>query len=92
MMIDVSQGSWMSPILDYLQNGNQLEDKLEARRLEARAARYCVYDDRLYKRWFSASLLRCIDGTNCQTVLEEIHEGHYGNHAGALSLAQKALW
>ncbi|XP_052206834.1 uncharacterized protein LOC127811168 [Diospyros lotus] len=67
------------------------EDKLEARRLRAQAARYCIYDDKLYRRGFSAPLLRCIDGTDCQTVLEEIHAGHYHNHAGALSLAQKAL-
>ncbi|XP_052172158.1 uncharacterized protein LOC127788082 [Diospyros lotus] len=67
------------------------EDKLEARRLRARVAWYCIYDDRLYKRGFSAPLLRCIDGTDCQTVLKEIHAGHCDNHARALSLAQKAL-
>lgn len=81
----------MNLILDYLQNGKLPEDKLEARRLRARATQYCVYDDKLYKRRFTTPLLRCIDGTDCQTVLEEIHAGHCGNHAGALSLVQKAL-
>ena len=81
----------MNPIIDYLQNRKLPEDKLEARWLRARSAHYCVYDDRLYKKGFSAPLLRCIDGTDYQIMLEEIHAGHCGNHAGALSLAQKAL-
>ncbi|XP_052193917.1 uncharacterized protein LOC127802245 [Diospyros lotus] len=91
LTIDVPQGSWMNPILDYLQNDKLPKDKLEARRLRARVAQYYIYDDRLYKRGFFASLLRCIDGTDCQTVLEEIHAGYCGNHATTLSLAQKGL-
>ncbi|XP_052177535.1 uncharacterized protein LOC127791591 [Diospyros lotus] len=91
MVVHASQGSWMSPILAYLREGKLPTDKLEARRLRARAARYCIYDEVLYKRGFTAPLLRCIEGSDCQTVLEEIHAGHCGNHAGALSLAQKAL-
>ncbi|XP_052172223.1 uncharacterized protein LOC127788152 [Diospyros lotus] len=92
LVIMVSQNSWMIPILGYLQDGKLPEDKLEAHRLRAQAARYCIYDDKLYKRGFSAPLMRCIDGTDCQTVLGEIHASHCGNHAVALSLAQKALW
>ena len=90
MVINVPQGSWMNPILDYLQNGKLSEDKLEARQLWAQAGHY-VYDDRLYKKGFTTPLLRCIDGADCQTVLEEIHASHYDNHARALSLAQNAL-
>ena len=81
----------MNPILDYLQNGGLSEDNLEAPRLQTRLAHYCLYDDKLYKRGFSAPLLRCIDRTDYQTVLEEIHAGHYGNHAKASSLTQKTL-
>jgi len=77
----------MNLILDYLQNGRLAEDKLQAHRLRARLAHYCLYDDKLYKKRFLALLLRYIDGTDCQTMLEEIHAGHCGNHAGALSLA-----
>ena len=35
--------------------------------------------------------MRYIDGIDCQTMLEEIHVGHCGNHARVLSLAQKVL-
>ena len=81
----------MNPILPYLQNRELPEDKLEARLLRARLARYYLYDDKLYKRGFSVPLLRCIDGVDYQVVLEEIHVGQCGNHAGALLLAQKAF-
>ena len=91
MAIVVAQDSWMNPLVEYLQDGKLPEGKLESRRLRTRAARYCIYDDKLYKRGFSAPLLRCIDGLDCQVVLNEIHAGHCGNHAGGLSLAQKAL-
>jgi len=91
MAISVRPDSWMSPILTYLQDGKLLGDKLEARRLRAREARYCIYDDALYKKGFSAPLLRCIDGPECETILRQIHESHCGNHAGGLSLTQKAL-
>ena len=91
MAITVQPNSWMSSLVNYLQEGKLLENKLEARRIRARAARYCIYDDRLYKKRFSTPLLRCIDDEDCEVVLNDIHAGHCGNHAGALSLAQKAL-
>ena len=77
----------MNLILDYLQNGKLPEDKLEARRLQAQSARCFLYDDRLYKKGFLAPLLWCIDGIDCQIMLEQIHVVHCGNHARALSLA-----
>ncbi|XP_052197235.1 uncharacterized protein LOC127804415 [Diospyros lotus] len=91
MVIGAPQDSWMSPILEYLWGGKLPIDKLEARRLRAQAICYCIHDEVLYKRGFTAPLLRCIEGPDCRIVLEEIHAGHCGNHAGALSLAQKAL-
>ena len=81
----------MRPIIDYLQEERLPSDKIEARRMRARTARYYLHDDMLYKRGFTALLLRCLDDPNCQVVLKEIHEGYYGNHARGLSLAQKAL-
>ncbi|XP_077232426.1 uncharacterized protein LOC143869752 [Tasmannia lanceolata] len=41
--------NWMDLIMRYLKDGILPEDKLEARRLTARAARYVVHGPRLYK-------------------------------------------
>ena len=73
LAIDAPQGSWMNPIVAYLKDGELLEDKLEACRLRACSAQYCLYDEKLYKKGFSIPLLRCIDGVDCQAMLEEIH-------------------
>ena len=91
LAIDVPQDLWMNPILNYLQNGGLPEDKLEARRLQVRLARYYFYNDKLYKKGFSVPLLRCINGIDCQVILKEIHAGQCGNHTGELSLVEKAL-
>ena len=59
----------MNPIVAYLKDGELPEDKLEARRLQARSTWSCLYDDKLYKRGFSVPLLRCMDDVDCQAVL-----------------------
>ena len=45
----------------------------------------------LYRRGYSLSYLRCANSEEVDYVLCEIHEGVCGNHAGARSLAGKAL-
>ena len=57
--------SWMRPIVDYLQDGVLPSDKLETQCMRARAARYCIQDNMLYKKGFTAPLLRCIKEPDC---------------------------
>ena len=45
----------------------------------------------LYRRGYSLPYLRCASSEEADYVLYEIHEGTYGNHIGARSLAGKAL-
>ena len=59
--------------------------------MQARATIYCIQDNMLYKKGFTAPLLRCIEEPEYRAVLMEIYAGYYGNHAGGVSLAQKAL-
>ncbi|XP_052203102.1 uncharacterized protein LOC127808572 [Diospyros lotus] len=91
LTVELRPDSWMKPIIDYLQGGQLPNDKLEARCLRARAVRYCICNDMLYKRGFSIPLLRCIDEPDFQAILNEIHAGHCSNHAWGVSLAQKAF-
>ncbi|XP_058099838.1 uncharacterized protein LOC131244211 [Magnolia sinica] len=53
--------SWMDPIYDYLISSKVPQDKLEARRLKIRAARYIIMDGILYKKGYSQPYLRCFD-------------------------------
>ena len=88
---DIDEESWTMPILAYLRNEVLPDDKYEARKLKIKAARFTLYNDRLYKRSFSGPLLRCLSPEEAKYVMTELHQGECGNHSGPRSLCNKAL-
>ena len=54
---DLVEESWMDPIIDYLKNSKEPEDKNQARKLLIKAAKYTLLDGGLYKNSFSGPLL-----------------------------------
>ncbi|GFZ00843.1 hypothetical protein Acr_14g0004780 [Actinidia rufa] len=83
--------TWLDEIIAYLREGILPRDKLQARCLQYRSARYCIFKGRLYKRSFSGPLLRCLRPEEAEYVLREIHKGICWNHSGARSLAKKTI-
>ena len=83
--------SWMDPIIIYLKNGELPKEKMEAHILPLKAARYLLYDDKLYKRGYSMPLLKCVLPKEAKNIMWEIHEGTCGNHSGGQSWVFKAL-
>ena len=81
----------MTPIVCYLKEGWLPKDKVETRKIQIKVARFVIIDDVLYRRGYSLPYLRCVSLEEVDYVLREIHEGICGNHAGARSLAGKAL-
>ena len=73
--------SWMHPIIVYLKIDEQPKDKTEARVLRLKAARYVLYNDKLYKRGYSMPLLKCVTLSEAKYITREIHESTCGNHA-----------
>ena len=86
-----STSSWITPIISYLQDGNLPQDTEEAKKIRKRATRFTILNDALYKRGFSMPYLKCVDEEEARYILEEIHEGIYGNHAGPRSLVNKVV-
>ena len=86
-----SIGSWMTPIISFLQDGHFSQDIEEARKVKKRVARFTILNDTLYKRGFSMPYLKCVDEEEAKYILEEIHEGVCGNHAGPRSLVSKII-
>ncbi|GFY87521.1 hypothetical protein Acr_05g0011600 [Actinidia rufa] len=78
--------TWMDEIIAYLQGGTLPTDKLQARSLQYRSARFCIFKGRLYKRSFSGPLLKCLRPEEAEYVLKEIHEGICVNYSGASHL------
>ena len=60
-------------------------------KLITRLARFALLRGTLYKRGFSAPLLKCIGKEDADYVLREVHEGICGNHIGARALSGKTL-
>ena len=87
----MSKLSWMNHIWDYLVEGTLPSDPKEASKLRARSARYTVHRGTLYKQGFSMPILKCVGKEDSNYILREVHEGIYGNHIGARTLAGKTL-
>ena len=86
-----STNSWMTPIISFLLDRHLPQDTDEARKIKKRAARFTILNDTLYKRGFSMPYLKCVDEDEAKYILEEIHEGVCGDHAGLRSLVSKVI-
>ena len=81
----------MTPIISFLQDGHLPQDIEEAKKVRKRATKFTILNNTLYKRGFSMPYLKCVDEEEAKYVLEEIHEGVYGNHVGPKSLVSKVI-
>ena len=81
----------MTPILSFLQDGHLPQDVKEARKIRNRVAKFTILNNTLYKRGFSMPYLKCIDEEEAKYILEKIHEGVCGDHAGPRSLISKVI-
>ena len=88
--IDVGS-SWMTPITQYLEEGTLPLNPVEARKLKVRSTRFTIIRGTLYKRGISLPYLGCLDKMEADYMMREVHEGIYGNHAGARSLVHKLV-
>lgn len=87
----LDESDWRQPILDYLNQGAVPDDKIKARKLRHRAAKYCEIGGTLYKKYFASPLLRCLFKSEVEKVLKDMHEGICGIHKGGKSLAFKII-
>ncbi|XP_057453231.1 uncharacterized protein LOC130745105 [Lotus japonicus] len=63
-------------------------DKRTLRRL---ATSFFLNGDVLYKKNLDLVLLRCVDATEAQRIIDEIHEGSFGTHMNGHTMAKKIL-
>ena len=81
----------MTPIISFLQDGYLPEEAEEAKKARKRVAKFTILNDTLYKRGFSMPYLKCVDEEEAKYILEEIHEGVCGDHAGHRSMVSKVV-
>ncbi|XP_022024666.1 uncharacterized protein LOC110925001 [Helianthus annuus] len=90
-VIEVGQPSWMTPIIQYLQEGILPESKAEARKIQNKALHYEMNGGILYRKSFLGPLLRCVDPQNANYLIREIHEGICGIHVGPRMVVVKIM-
>ena len=83
--------SWMDPIRKYVEEGELPEDKLAAKKLKYKAARYVLTNGILYRRGIMAGLQRCVHPTEVKELIEEIHEGSCGANVAGRTLLQRVM-
>ncbi|GAA0182370.1 hypothetical protein LIER_30365 [Lithospermum erythrorhizon] len=80
---------WKTDIAKFLLEGSLPADPNEARKLQIRSLRFCLYEGELYRKSFDGPLLLCVSQENVQKVLYEVHRGWCDSHIGRRSLATK---
>ena len=86
-----SEKNWTTPLIAYPRSGILPDEKEAARKLKVQVSRFVLIRDVLYKRGFSRPYLKCLSHDETDYVIREVHEGIYGNHSGARSLAHKLI-
>ena len=85
------ESCWINPMLKYLRSGELSSNCREAWKIRKQAARYVLYDDKLYKRSFSLPLLKYLYPSEVDYVLVEVHKKICRSHLRGRSLSYKIL-
>ncbi|XP_022683482.1 uncharacterized protein LOC111257706 [Setaria italica] len=83
--------NWRAPYLDYLVHDTLPADKTEARRIARRAKSFTIIDQELYKKSHTRILQRCIPIKQGKALIQDIHAGACGHHAGPRTLVGNAF-
>ncbi|XP_074318768.1 uncharacterized protein LOC141655595 [Silene latifolia] len=68
--------------IEWLKDGRLPEDSKETRSLRIKASRFVLIDNVLFRRSLAGPYLRCLNREEANTVLQDVHSGECGNHAG----------
>ncbi|GJS89967.1 putative nucleotidyltransferase, ribonuclease H [Tanacetum coccineum] len=83
--------NWMTPIINYLEEGIVPSDKNEARSLRAKISQYVIESGVLFKKGYLVPMLRCVGPLQANYVIREIHMGSCGMHIGPRAVVRKAM-
>eukprot|EP00253_Pinus_taeda_P029433 PITA_29433 len=85
--------SQYADLIFYLKNGYappNLSYKIK-RAIRLKAKSFTIVDDVLFKKNYDSILLSCLEKTEAQKVLQELHDGLAGGHFGADTTAHKII-
>ncbi|XP_071713301.1 uncharacterized protein [Rutidosis leptorrhynchoides] len=81
----------MTLLQAYLETGKLPEDRNEERKIRIKAPSYKMMNGALYRRSFLTPWLRCVGPKQATVIIQEMHEGICGLHAGPRSVVAKIM-
>jgi hypothetical protein len=88
---EFNPNDWREPIIKYIKNEEEPDDKATAERIARQLAHYTLIGGTLYTRGATGVLMKCIPSTIGKQLLDEIHAGQCGVHAAFRTLVGKAF-
>ncbi|VFQ90787.1 unnamed protein product, partial [Cuscuta campestris] len=88
-MIFARPKDWTDDIVAFLKDGTLPDDAVKAKLVRTRAPGYTLEGEKLYKRAYNGTLLRCLRLTEAKQVMEEVHAGICSAHQGAYTVSRK---
>ncbi|VFQ67525.1 unnamed protein product [Cuscuta campestris] len=88
-MICARPRDWMDDIVAFLKDGALPDDAIKAKLVRTRAPGYTLEGEKLYKRAYNGTLLRCLRPAEAEQVMEEVHAGICSAHQGAYAVSRK---
>ena len=90
---EVADKPWFHEVKRYLETqeypeGASVNDKKFLRRF---AAKFFISNGILYKCNHDSSLLRCVDKSEAEKIMAELHEGTFRTHSSGHTMAKKIL-
>ncbi|VFQ96840.1 unnamed protein product [Cuscuta campestris] len=88
-MICAQPRDWTDDIVAFLKDGTLPDESMKAKLVRTRAPGYTLEGEKLYKRAYNGTLLRCLRPAEAKQVMEEVHAGICSAHQGAYAVSRK---
>jgi hypothetical protein len=88
---EADPNDWREPIIRYIRNKEEPDDKVVVERIAIQSAHYTIIGGLLYRRGARGVLMKCIRSAAGKQLLDEIHARQCGVHAASQTLIGKAL-
>jgi hypothetical protein len=88
---EVDPNDWREPIIRYIKNEEEPDDKAATERITRQSAHYNIIGGLLYRRGAGGFLMKCIQSATGRQLLDEIHARQCGVHVASRTLVGKAF-
>jgi hypothetical protein len=82
---------WREPIIKYIKNEEEPDDKAVVERITRQLAHYTLIGEALYRRGATGVVMKCILSDTGKQLLDEIHVGQCGIHTASRTLLGKVF-